>query len=146
MATWKKILDRIRDIFGFKHNSKYVKNYLNAANMRSGVFMSAVIFVLEVWLVIRQFHKYIIPQLKSGVPFFQSVFTNTSNFWLLMSFGLAMFFYCIYYMDEKKRRWVFWTAIGASLASIVFCALLPFEFKYQSIKFTNIKNNIAAEC
>ena len=144
MPVWKKVLDRARDIFGFKHNSKYVKNYLNSANMRSGVFMSAVIFVLEIWLVIRQFDKYIIPQLQAGQPFFKSVFTNTSNFWLLMSFGLAMMFYCIYYMDEKKRKWVFWAAIGASIASLVFVALMPFEFIYSSIKFTNIRNDISA--
>ena len=144
MAVWKKVLDKTRDIFGFKHNSKYVKNYLNTANMRSGIFMSAVIFVLEMWLIIRQFQKYIAPQLQQGQPFFKSVFTNTSNFWLLMSFGFAMLFYCIYYMDEKKRKWVFWTAIGASIASLVFVALMPFEFIYSSIKFNNIRNNISA--
>ena len=139
----KKILLTFANIFGIPHNSKYVKKYLNKANMRSGIFMSAIIVILEIWLVIRQFHKYIIPQLQGGAQFFQSVFTNTSNFWLLMSFGVAMFFYCIYYTDERKRKWVFWTAIGGAIASIIFVCFIPFEFHYNSIKFTNIRNDIA---
>ena len=135
----KNILLKIADFLGFKKSSPYVKNYLNKANMRSGIFMSAVIFILEVWLVIRQADKYIIPALKAGNPFFQTVFTNTSNFWLLMSFGLAMVFYCIYYVDERKRKWLFWASIIASIASIVFVCFLPFEFKYGAINFNPSK-------
>ena len=138
----KKILLTFANIFGIPHNSKYVKKYLNKANMRSGIFMSAIIVILEIWLVIRQFHKYIIPQLQGGAQFFQSVFTNTSNFWLLMSFGVAMFFYCLYYIDERKRKWLFWSSIIASLVSITFVGFLPFEFYYKSIKFTSVRNNI----
>ena len=53
------------NIFGIRKNSRYVKNYLNEANMRSGVFMSAVVFVLEGWLIIRQTQKYIIPSVQA---------------------------------------------------------------------------------
>lgn len=142
--TVKTIFAKVADFLGFKKSSPYVKNYINKANMRSGIFMSAVIFVLEAWLVIRQSHKYIIPQLQQGGEFFKTFFTNTSYFWLLMSFGVAMFFYCIYYVDERKRNWLFWTSIIASIVSIVFVGFLPFEFVYKSIKLTHdgIRNNI----
>ena len=46
------------DLFGFRRNSKYVKKYFNEANMRSTIYMSFVIIVLEIWLVIRNTNKY----------------------------------------------------------------------------------------
>ena len=42
----KKFWKTFAGIFGLNKNSKYVKNYLNEANMRSGIFMSAIIVVL----------------------------------------------------------------------------------------------------
>ncbi len=138
----KNVLLKVADFLGFKRSSRYVKNYIHKANMRSGIFMSAVIFILEVWLVIRQLQKYIIPQLQQGEQFFKAFFTNTSYFWLLMSFGVAMFFYCLYYIDERKRKWLFWASIIASIVSITVVCFLPFEFYYKSIKFTSVRNNI----
>ena len=61
MGTLSKIWNGFLNIFGLRKKSKYVKNYLNEANMRSAIFMSSVIFVLEIWLIIRQTHKYVIP-------------------------------------------------------------------------------------
>ena len=86
--------NNIRRIFGLHSNSKYVRDYLNDANVRSGVFMSAIIFVLEVWLLIRQTDKYIIPTMtdpSNTNSLFKVVFLNTSNFWLLLSFAVTMY-------------------------------------------------------
>ena len=38
----KSFWDKFREIFGLKRNDKYVRNYLNEANMRSGVFMASM--------------------------------------------------------------------------------------------------------
>ena len=64
MKFFSKLWNGFLNIFGIRKQSKYVKNYLNEANMRSAIFMSFVIFVLEVWLVIRQTRKYIIPTMQ----------------------------------------------------------------------------------
>lgn len=48
MGTLSKIWNGFLNIFGLRKKSKYVKNYLNEANMRSAIFMSVVIFVLEI--------------------------------------------------------------------------------------------------
>ena len=103
MKTLKKIGQKFLDIFGFRKNSKYVGNYLDSANMRSALYMSAIIVILEVWLLIRQTNKYIAPALREGKPFFQTVFTNTSNFWLLLSLGLVMFVYTLFYIGQKRK-------------------------------------------
>ena len=98
------VWNKFRDIFGLHRNSKYVKNYLNHANMRSGIFMSAIIVILEIWLVIRQTNKYVIDAIKGGTPFFQAVFTNLWTYFLLLSLGVAMMVYCIQYVSGKKSK------------------------------------------
>ena len=138
MKTLAKLWNGYLNIFGFRKNSKYVKGYLNEANMRSGIFMAAVVFVLEVWLVLRQTQKYVIPSVQAleKVTFsavFQIIFQNTSNFFLLMFFGVAMFVYCLQYVSKKKSLRKVITAIVFAGLSIVICALLPLEFKYGSI-------------
>ena len=141
MNTLKKFWQKFLDIFGFRRNSKYVGDYLNAANMRSGVFMSAIIAILEVWLVIRQFDKYIVPTLNdpnNTYSFFKVVFLNTSNFWLLMSFGLAMMFYSIQYksLNQSFKRHI--PTIIAAGISIGLCCLMPLEFKFAKRPITGV--------
>ena len=116
--------------------------------MRSGIFMSAVVFVLEGWLVLRQTQKYIIPSVKAlggsadFASVFKIIFQNTSNFFLLMFFGIAMFVYCLQYLNKKKTLTKLVVTIVFAGLSLAICALLPLEFKYQSIKFTNDVNTI----
>lgn len=134
---FKKIWQRVADTFGFRKNTKYVGDYLDTANMRSSAYMSVVIAVLEIWLVIRQFHKYVIPKLNEGKPFFETVFTNTSNFWLLMSLGIVLFVYSLFYIHYKKSSGRLLTMIIVAAVSMAICLMIPFEFKYGAIKFTN---------
>jgi hypothetical protein len=55
MNALKRIKDFIVDLFGFKKNPKYVRNYFHEANIRSSIYMAAIIIVLEIWMIIRQF-------------------------------------------------------------------------------------------
>ena len=148
MKYISKIWNGFLNIFGIRKNSKYVKNYLNEANMRSAIFMSVVIFVLEIWLVIRQTNKYIVPSVQTlgGSADFQSVFKiifqNTSNFFILMSMGFAMFFYSLQYLSDKKSLRNLVVAIVFGGISLAICALMPLEFIYKSIKFTSSVNTI----
>ena len=152
MKALLKIRDGFLSIFGLKKNSGYVKNYLNEANMRSGIFMSFVIFVLEGWLVIRQTDKYIIPSVKTLIEFnqanfqsvFQVIFQNTSNFFLLMFFGVAMFVYSLQYTSKKQTLAKMIVPIVFAGLSLAICCLFPLEFKYKSIKFTTDINKVKA--
>ena len=126
--------NNIRRIFGLHSNSKYVRDYLNDANVRSGVFMSAIIFVLEVWLLIRQTDKYIIPTMtdpSNTNSLFKVVFLNTSNFWLLLSFAVTMFFACLGYKKINGNKKKLISILIPAAISLVFCALMPFEFIYS---------------
>ena len=108
--------------------------------MKSGIFMSFVIFVLEIWLVIRQTNKYIIPTLNdpnNTYSFFRVVFSNTSLYFLMMFFGVAMFAYSLQYVSKKKSLSKMIIPIVAAGASLVIFCLLPLEFKYKSINFAD---------
>ncbi len=145
MGTLSKIWNGFLNIFGLRKKSKYVKNYLNEANMRSAIFMSSVIFVLEIWLILRQTQKYIIPTLANPANTlspFQVIFQNTSNFFILMSMGFAMFIYSLQYVSKVRsvKRMV-WAIVFAGF-SLCICALMPLEFYYKSIKFTSEVNTI----
>ena len=140
MKTLSRIWNGFLNIFGFRKKSKYVKNYLNEANMRSAIFMSSVIFILEIWLVIRQSDKYVIPTLTSSgntTPWFQVIFTNTSLYFLMMFFGLAMLVYSAQYVSQRKSRRKMIISIVAAGLSIILCCLLPLEFKYGSINLAD---------
>ena len=135
-SLWNGFLN----IFGIRKNTKYVKNYLNDANMRSGVFMSFIIFVLEVWLVIRQTNKYIYPTLinpENTAPWFQVVFQNTSLYFLMMFFGGAMFAYSLLYSSKKQSLAKMIIPIVAAGISLILVCLLPLEFKYKSINLAD---------
>lgn len=140
MKVLSKIWNGFLNIFGIRKNTKYVKNYLNEANMRSGIFMSFVIFVLEIWLVARQTRKYIIPTMQdpnNTYSFFRVVFSNTSLYFLMMFFGVAMFAYSLLYMGKKKSKSkMIIPLVAAGLSLVIFC-LLPLEFKYKSINFAD---------
>ena len=112
---------------GFKKNSPYINSYIHKANIRSGVFMAAVVAILEVWLVIRQHQKYIIPKDLATRNYFDALFYRTSLFWLLMVMAISMFLYCIYYLREKKSKGLMISVIATSGIGIALCCLLPLE-------------------
>ena len=132
MNAVKKVFSQIAEFLGFKKNTKYVNEYIHRANIRSGVFMSMVVAVLEVWLVFRQHQKYIIPQVANGANYFDSLFKNTSLFWLQMVMGLSMFFYCLFYLREKPNKGLMVSVLITSAIGIVLCSLLPLENRIKN--------------
>ena len=151
MGTLSKIWNGFLNIFGLRKNSKYVKNYLNEANMRSGVFMSFVIFVLEVWLVIRQMKDYAIPRIitpksnEVGLLPFEILYKYTSVYFVLMFFGIAMFVYSLQYLSKKKSLSKMIIPIVAASFSLAVCCFLPLEFKQgiQNIRFSGALDTTA---
>ena len=134
MKTLKKIGSWLANLFGFNKNSKYVSSYLNAADMRSGIYMAAIIVILEIWLVIRQHDKYIIPAVQGGTNYFKSLFDNTSCFWLLMFMGLTMLLYSIYYISKKRSIKLLVAVIVSASIGFALCALMPLESSIKAWK------------
>ena len=104
MTFLRKFWNGFRNIFGIHKNSEYVNDYLNSANMRSGVFMSVVIIALEFWLVVRQTDKYAIDMISSGTSFTVVFLKVLYNYCLLMFFGAAMLVYCLQYLKAGRSK------------------------------------------
>ena len=134
MSKVKTFFSKAAEMLGFKKQSKYVASYLHKANIRSGVFMAAVVAILEIWLVIRQHQKYIIPslQLSTHDPYFKLLFDNTSLFWLQMVMGISMFLYCIAYLAGKTSKGFLIATLVTSGIGIVLCSLLPLENRIKN--------------
>ena len=135
MSSVKKFFSKLAEALGFKKQTKYVASYLHRANIRSGVFMAAVVVVLEIWLVIRQHQKYIIPQMikpDNTVTYFKSLFDNTSLFWLQMVMGISMFLYCVAYLSEKRSKGFLIATLVSSSIGIALCCLLPLESRIKN--------------
>ena len=135
MTFLKKVWNGFRNIFGIHRNSKYVDDYLNTSNMRSGVFMSVVIVALEAWLVIRQTDKYAIPLLSEGNAFINVFLGYLYNYIMLMFFGAAMLIYCLQYLGKtRSKRKMILTIVFAGLSLTLAC-LFPLCFTYGNLKF-----------
>ena len=135
MSKVKKFFSKAADMFGFKKSSKYVSDYLHKANIRSGVFMAAIVAILEIWLVIRQHDKYIIPLVTTkSYPYFETLFDYTSLFWLQMLMGVSMLLYCLFYLRDKTSKGLFISVLVASAVGAILCCLLPLE---KGLKNTN---------
>ena len=129
MNKIKAFFSKFADMFGFKKNSKYVGNYLHKANLRSGIFMGAVVVILELWLIIRQHTKYIIEAtfVNHTASYFKNLFDYTSLFWLNFFVGLAMLAYCIYYLKNKNTRKELITVCVIAGIGLALVAFLPLE-------------------
>ena len=129
---------------GLEENSTYVKNYLNEANMRSGVFMSVVIVALEMWMLFRQSEKYIIPGWSANVNSFQTgfmfIFKNVSLFILFMLVGLTMLVFCLTFLEKRrsnKYKFLLNTIIAGVTAAYCFCVFLePNLSSWGSVRYT----------
>ena len=128
----KKLLLRFVDMLGFGKTSKYVQSYLHKTNIRSGLFMAAVVVILEIWLIIRQHNEYIIALTIENGNYFKNVFDYTSLFWLLMTMGLSMFAYCTFYLRDKTTKKGMIAVVVIAAIGLVLTTLLPLEKRIQS--------------
>ena len=137
---FKKLGRSLAHAFGFNKNSKYVSNYLNDANLRSGAFMSIVIVALEIFVIIRQIHdKLYVP----NKPFtFDNLYKYTNGFWLMLGIGLAMTIFCLTYKNVKMSNKKV-LIVNSVFASVVFAfsffvikvfKMFPASYTWDSVK------------
>ena len=100
----ESFLNFVGRIFGFRKNDKYISKYINTANIRSGIFMGAVVVILEIWLIIRQTNKYIIPLWGSTGNNFDLILSYISLFVLFLLSGLTVTFFCITYTSKTLSK------------------------------------------
>ncbi len=142
----KRTVLSIRKLFGFEKNSPYVTHYLNEANIRSTVYMAFITIALEIWMIIRSFHKYVIPKTSAAgggfATFFQNVFKYTSYYWLLIIAALAILGFSANYLREKKKpsKVTFIFSLVTSGLCLAYTPLIFIESALKNPKSTVINN------
>ena len=138
MQVLKRVGRWFVELFGFNHNTRYVKTYLNKANMRSGIYMAGVIIVIEIWMLIRQTVERVIPQLNTyalkGVEVnpLKVFYSETSNFWLFFLMGIAMIAYCICSVRQKYNKKATITVCSISLVGLLLFAFIDYPTNFAA--------------
>ena len=92
---------RLKEMIGLKKDSPYVSNYLYDANIKSSIYMSVVVIVLETWMILRTLIKYVILSDKSRD--FTWIVQHFYSYVILLTMGILMLIYAVKYTKSKGR-------------------------------------------
>ncbi|MCR5350648.1 MAG: GGDEF domain-containing phosphodiesterase [Acholeplasmatales bacterium] len=102
----KRFWEGFLKFFGFRRNPKYVKDYLNEANMKSGIYMGAIIVGLEIWLIIRQTDEYVRKKIVAYTGFedkFKLAYSYLNLYILFLIVGISLFIFALTFTKNKKK-------------------------------------------
>ncbi len=123
-----KLSGSLAGILGFEKLSKYEKDYLHDANIRSCSYMGFIVVLLEVWMLIRQIYSKIIPKYQAGGDLFGLFVKYTSKYWLFLLIGLGLMLFCLFYQrDRKLSKGRFITLLVIGTACMLYTAVLSLE-------------------
>ena len=106
-------MSTILKLLGFEKHSIYVRDYFENVNMKSSIYMSLVIIVLEIWMIIRLTLTIIRDHLQNNfMHYFERYY---SNYLILLFMGFLMLFCAVRYLKGKSKdrsvilitKWVF---------------------------------------
>ena len=87
---------------GIEKQSAYVRDYFDNVNMRKSIYMSAVIIVLEIWMIIRMTRMIFREHLQSNfMHFFEKYY---SNYLILLFMGCIMLLCAVRFLKGKSRN------------------------------------------
>ena len=139
MERVSKVWEFIRDMFGFRRNSKYVRTYLNEANIKSSIYMSFIVIILEIWMIIRNINKYVSPLWNNyGTSFtsnFDVLYTYIGLYLLFIMSSIAVLFFAITYYKKINSK-------GARITNLTLagiCILWPFLLFCEHLGFNGSK-------
>lgn len=141
MTKVKMFWDFIRDLFGFRKNSKYIKSYLNDANIKSSIYMSFIVIVLEIWMIVRNMNKYVIPywgnfEARGCTSNFDLLYAYTGLYVLFIMCSLAVLLFAIKYLSNNDYK-------GLMIANFVtsgICILWPLFLFFEHINSLTVNS------
>lgn len=99
----------VKEELGFNKNSKYQRTYINETNIKTAVYMSFIVMVLELWMIIRYVQK------RPGLTF-PEYFDGETNYLIFFSAGLILFLFSFEYTWHIKGSMAGIIVSGAVLA------------------------------
>ena len=134
----KKVLKQIAILFGFNRDTKYVRDYLNDQNTKSGIYMGGIIAMIEVWLLFRQSHQY-----AQRYPVFalDTYYKYISIYVLFLLAGLSLALFCITKnVKMKSNAKLVLNLVGSGL--LVLAGLYVFDKGNYAAWDGSLNNNV----
>ena len=91
----KILINWLKKQLGFVSISPYEKRYINDANIHTSLYMSFIVFVLELWMIIRYVVK------RPGLTFLE-YFEGESNYLILLCAALLLIIFSVRYIRELE--------------------------------------------
>ena len=139
----RKALHFISHTLGFERLSKYERDYLHDANIRSSIYMGVIVMLLEIWMLIRQTVSKIIPKYLAGGDLLALLIKYTTKYWLFLLVGLGIMLFCSFQKDKKLSKGRFWALTIVGSACVLYTSVLSLEsFTKESDSVTPVMAGI----
>ena len=139
----KKALHFISHTLGFERLSKYERDYLHDANIRSSIYMGVIVMLLEIWMLVRQTVSKIIPKYLAGGDLLALLIKYTTKYWLFLLVGFGIMLFCSFQKDKKLSKGRFWALTIVGSACVLYTSVLSLEsFTKESESVTPVMAGI----
>ena len=139
----RKALHFISHTLGFERLSKYERDYLHDANIRSSIYMGVIVMLLEIWMLIRQTVSKIIPKYLAGGDLLALLIKYTTKYWLFLLVGFGIMLFCSFQKDKKLSKGRFWALTIVGSACVLYTSVLSLEsFTKESESVTPVMAGI----
>lgn len=95
-----KISTGLKRMLGLERQSRYVKEYFYASNMRANIYMTAIVLFLEVWMIVRTTYKILIGEYAEPFSYYFKYYY--SNYLLLLGSGTLLMIYSVRFLRGKR--------------------------------------------
>ena len=117
----------VSHLLGFEKLSKYEKEYLHDANIRSSSYMGVIVVCLEIWMLIRQTYSKILPKYQAGGELFQLMINYTTKYWLFLFIGLGIMLFCFFQKDKKLSKGRFRALFAIGSVCVLYTSVISLE-------------------
>ena len=139
----RKALHFISHTLGFERLSKYERDYLHDANIRSSIYMGVIVMLLEIWMLLRQTVSKIIPKYLAGGDLLALLIKYTTKYWLFLLVGFGIMLFCSFQKDKKLSKGRFWALTIVGSACVLYTSVLSLEsFTKESESVTPVMAGI----
>lgn len=92
--------DSIIRFLGFYRNPVYIEDQLKEADVRSAVYLTAIVSVIEIFMLLRYVKNWVLPGKVASVGEF---FHYTSTYWWFLAASLLLLVYCSLFLKKKLK-------------------------------------------
>ncbi len=92
-----RFLKWVKEELGFNRNTRYQRTYLNETNIKTAVYMSFIVLLLELWMIFRYVYK------RPGLTF-PEYFDGETNYLIFFSTALVLLVFSIRYTGYLKNH------------------------------------------